>query len=131
MSELKCQEFQEAVSNLLLRHQSILDLLSKSQETNARINRAVVKSITNCGCLQVHAEKKPFPDTFGLDALKYLCSSHLEGELCESCKDVIVDEIGRNLFYLTALCVTLGIDFQEVMEKEKRKISTLGRFNMT
>lgn len=131
MSELFCQEFQQTVSDFLLRHQSILDLLSKSLEATARVNRAVTKSVTSCGCLKVHAEKKPFPLEANLNDLKELFSSHLEGKLCENCRDIIINEMGKNLFYLTALCNTLGIGLQEVLEQENKKVQTLGRFNMT
>lgn len=131
MSNLHCQDFQQTVANFLLRHQSILDILSKSQEANARINRAVSKAVTNCGCIKVNADKKPLPPDASVTDLKYLLNSHLEGKLCDNCRDIIVDEIGRSLFYYTALCNTLEIDLQEVMEKENSKVSTLGKFNMT
>jgi len=131
VAELFCQEFQQTVSNFLLRHQSILDLLSKSLEATARVNRAVTKSVTSCGCLKVHAEKKPLPQEANLNDLKELFSSHLEGRLCDNCRDIIINELGKNLFYFTALCNTLDISLQEVLEQEYKKVSTLGRFNMT
>lgn len=131
LSNLQFTEFQQTVSNFLLRHQSILDILSKSQEANSRVNRAVTKSVTSCGCLQIHANYKPLPPEASLDDLKSLLSSHLEGELCENCRDIIVKEIGKSLFYYAALCNTLDISLQEVMESEHQKVTTLGKFNMT
>ena len=131
MSELQCHDFQETVSNYLMRHQSILDLLSKSQEANSRVNRAVTKSVTSCGCLKINAEKKPLPREASLSDLKNLFPNHIEGQLCDNCKEIIVHEMGKNLFYITALCNTLGISLQEVLEQENDKVTTLGRFNMT
>jgi len=131
MPELHCGDFQQTVSNFLLRHQSILDLLSKSFESMARVNRAITKSVTTCGCLRVHAEKKPLPQEASLQDLKELFSSHLEGQLCENCREIIINEMGKNLFYFTALCDTLGISLQEVLEQENSKVMTLGKFNMT
>lgn len=131
MFQLQCEDFQERVNDFLLRHQSILDILSKSTEANARVIRASTKAVTTCGCLKIRAEKKPLPQNASINDLKELFSSHLEGELCDNCRDVIMDEIGKNIFYLTALCNTLGIGLQEVLEKENNKIMTLGRFNMT
>ena len=131
MSELQCHDFQETVSNYLMRHQSILDLLSKSQEANSRVNRAVTKSVTSCGCLKINAEKKPLPREASLSDLKNLFPNHIEGQLCDNCKEIIVHEMGKNLFYFTALCNTLGISLQEVLEQENDKVTTLGRFNMT
>lgn len=131
MPDLQCQEFQQTVASFLLRHQSILDILSKSQEANSRVNRAVTKAVTACGCLKVCAEKQPLTQEASISDLKNLFSNHLQGTLCENCADIIMDEIGKSLFYYTALCNTLGLNLQEIMEKENKKLSTLGRFNMT
>ena len=131
MSNLQFREFQQTVSNFLLRHQSILDILSKSQEANSRVNRAVTKAVTSCGCLKINADHKPLPREANIDDLRKLLSSHLDGEICENCRDIIVDEIGRSLFYYAALCNTLDIPLQEVLEKEHNKVTTLGKFNMT
>ncbi|MDX9872298.1 MAG: DUF1573 domain-containing protein [Clostridia bacterium] len=131
MTSVRCEDFQETVSSYLLRHQSILDLLSKMVVSTGAVNRAVTKSVTSCGCLKIHAEKKPLPPDASLKDLKVLFSSHLEGELCENCRDIVINEMGKNLFYFTALCATLGISLQEVIEEENGKVSTLGNFNMT
>lgn len=125
------QEFQETVSQFLVRHQSILDVLSKFQEANARVNRAVVKSVTNCGCVKVTAEKKPIPDSVCLSDLKDILESHLEGQLCEECQDIVEAELGKAIFYTTALCHTLGLDMDKVIAKEHNKVSTLRLFNFT
>ena len=47
-----CTEFQEAVSYCLIRHRSIIDVITKLQESNARVSRAIAKSITVCGLSQ-------------------------------------------------------------------------------
>lgn len=131
LSNVQFNEFQQTVSKFLLRHQSILDILSKSQESNARINRAVTKAVTSCGCMKINADHKPLPRDASFGDLCKLVSSHIEGRLCENCRDFIIDEIGRSLFYYAALCNTLDISLQEIMEKENNKVTTLGKFNMT
>ena len=130
MEELT-DHFQDTVSSLLIRHQSILDILSKRQETSARVNRAVVKAVTNCGCLGVEARKKPLPENVSLRDLKELLSSHLEGTLCDNCRDIIETELGKELFYIAALANTLGISLADVIKKEEKKLSTLTIFNLT
>jgi NTP pyrophosphatase (non-canonical NTP hydrolase) len=50
--------------------------------------------------------------------------------LCEQCLETVQTEIGKNLFYLTALCNLLEISLPEVMEKESKKLTTLGVFNL-
>lgn len=131
MKDLLCDEFQNTVAELLIRHQSILDLLSKSQESSSRINRAVIKGVTTCGCLKIHAEKKAFPSDASLGDLKNLLESHVNGALCDSCKEIVEREIGRSLFYLAALCNVLDINLYDVVIKEHKKLSTLRIFNFT
>ena len=131
MKDLLCDEFQNTVAELLIRHQSILDLLSKSQESSSRVNRAVIKAVTTCGCLKIHAEKKAFPSDASLGDLKNLLESHVNGALCDSCKEIVEREIGRSLFYLAALCNVLDINLYDVVIKEHQKLSTLRIFNFT
>ncbi|MCW2277842.1 DUF1573 domain-containing protein [Heliophilum fasciatum] len=131
MKDLACQQFQDTVADYLIRHQSILDILSKSQEANARVNRAVVKAVTDCGCVSINAEKSPLPPDASLSDLKQLRESHLNGTLCTNCRDIIERELGKSLFYLTALCHSLDLDLADVLQKEQNKISTLRMFNMT
>lgn len=123
--------YQALIESLLIRHQSILDILTKNSETSARVNRAVAKSVTNCGCLSVVAKKKPIPEDAVLSDLKELLDSQLEGTLCESCKDIIEVELGKQLFYIGALANTLGLSLSEVLEKEEKRLTTLTIFNLT
>lgn len=131
MKDALCSEFQENVSQFLIRHQSILDVLSKTQESSARLNRAVIKAVTNCGCIKIQAEKNNIPENCCLDDLKAILDSHLHGELCQHCSEIVLTEVGKNLFYLTALCSTLNLSLDEVIQKENSKIKTLRKFNFT
>ncbi|WP_091739466.1 DUF1573 domain-containing protein [Marininema mesophilum] len=124
------QSFQQQVSGLLLRHRSFLDVSSKFQETNGRINRAVTKSVTECGCMEISANSQPFTGDTPLAEMKDQVSTHLSGRLCDHCLEVVIEEMGKNLFYLTALCNHLDISLQEVIEKEAKKLATLGVFNL-
>lgn len=124
-------QFQDTVKSLLIRHQSILDILTKGQETSARVNRAVIKSVTSCGCLAVDAHKKPIPENASFFDLKELLNSQLEGSLCDNCRDIIETELGKQLFYIAALANTLNISVADVLTKEIKKLSTLTVFNLT
>ncbi|MEA4891586.1 MAG: DUF1573 domain-containing protein [Peptococcaceae bacterium] len=130
MNEIQCSDFQSAVSRFLLRNQSILDLMGKCQDTSARVNRAVVKAVTSCGCIEVHASKPQLPQDASLDDLRELLSSHVEGQLCDNCRDALMREIGRNLFYLTALCNVFDISLQDVLQNETEALETLGKFSL-
>jgi len=124
-------QFQDTVKSLLIRHQSILDILSKGQETSARVNRAVVKSVTSCGCHAVNARKKPIPPDSSVADLKELLDSQLEGYVCDNCRDIIEAELGKQLFYIAALSNTLDISLSDVLYQELTKLQTLTIFNLT
>lgn len=124
-------QFQNTVRSLLIRHQSILDILSKGQEASARVNRAVVKSVTSCGCLAVEAHKKPIPENATVYDLKGLLDDNLQGKLCANCRETIQAELGKQLFYTAALANALDISLEDVVKGEMNKLSTLTIFNMT
>lgn len=133
MKDIIFDEFQNSVNESLLRHRSILDILTKLQESESKINRAVAKSITSCGCMQLDSDKKQVSDDeedLDLADLKESMKTHLNGELCENCRDVIESEIGNNLFYLTSLCNTLDLNLYDILLKELNNINTLGKFTL-
>ncbi|RAU94564.1 DUF1573 domain-containing protein [Paenibacillus sp. YN15] len=131
MSSPSLKEFQDQVGELLLRHRSVLDVLSKFQQSNAAANRAVMKSVTECGCIQVHAGKQNYTRDMTLEQAKEQLGTHLEGQVCENCKEVIASELGRNLFYMASLCNLLDLNLDKVVSQESTKCSTLGLFNLS
>ncbi|MDQ0063940.1 DUF1573 domain-containing protein [Paenibacillus harenae] len=131
MSAPTLNQFQQQVSELLLRHRSLLDVMSKFGQSGASVNRAVSKAVTDCGCIELNAKKQQYSDELDLENSKTTLQSHLSGEVCEHCRDVLKSELGRNLFYMTALCNLLNIELDEVIADEYDKCSTLGLFNLT
>lgn len=123
------EQFQNLVGDTLIRHRSIVDILSKSQEANARVNRAVAKAVTSCGCVQIEASKQQIPADTSLYELKDHMDDHLAGTLCEHCLETVEAELGRQLYYLTALCNALGLDLYEVVLKEHKRVAALGVFH--
>lgn len=130
MKDLLFDHFQDSVDEILIRHKSILDVLTKFQESQTRANRAVVKAVTTCGCIEINSKKQNFSDEIPLDELKDFLETHVKGGLCDNCRDVIEKELGNNLFYMAALCNLLNISMYDVMIKEYEQIKTLGFFNM-
>lgn len=122
--------FQEQVDEYLIRHRSILDILSKLQESAARVNRAIAKAVTTCGCIGVNAGKQQFPADVGLSEIRAYLDTHLEGELCERCREAVETEIGSALFYTAGLCSVLGLDLDAIQKKEHSRIKSLGIFNL-
>jgi len=105
--------------------------MSKLQEAGARVNRAVAKSVTSCGCLEVSAQKQKFPENATLADLKRMINSHISGELCPECREALETELGQTLFYIAALCAITGLDLDEIMMKEHDRLRMLGLFNLT
>lgn len=129
MKDVIFDDFQNAVNDSLLRHKSILDILTKYQESQSRVNRAVVKSVTNCSCVTINAKKQYLPSDYdNIEELNNYLNTHIEGELCENCREIIEREIGNNLFYLTSLCNTLDLNLYDILIKEYDRINTLGKF---
>ncbi|HZK43004.1 MAG TPA: DUF1573 domain-containing protein [Syntrophomonadaceae bacterium] len=132
MKDLICDGFQNSVDDLLIRHHSILDILSKLSESSCRVNRAVTKSVTDCGCMKIQAEKIQVPEHIdSYEDMKAFLDNHLRGDLCSNCNDIVTSELGKLLFYTAALCNALDINLYDVFLMEYKKANTLGVFNMT
>ena len=133
MSDLRdtiTDEFQYTVENLLVRNKSILDQLTKYQDTCGRVNRTLIKSCTQCGCIKINAQKQNYDIDMSLDTLQEVMNDHTEGALCENCRDLLEKEIGRNLFYLASLCNTLDLNMYDILLKEVNRLKMLGKFNL-
>ncbi|MCX7746376.1 MAG: DUF1573 domain-containing protein [Clostridia bacterium] len=130
MKDMIIDKFQYTVLELLVRNKSILDSITKFQDSNARVNRSIVKSVTQCGCVKIHAKKQNFPEDADFEAMKNAMKSHMEGKLCENCRDTIERDIGRNLFYLASVCNTLDLNLYDVIIKELDRIKMLGKYNL-
>jgi len=132
VNDLLCDGFQEAVNEYLIRHKSILDVLSKLSESSGRVNRAVAKAVTSCGCIRIDAAKQSIPADIGsLASIRDYMRDHVEGELCEYCTEILEDEIGRTLFYLAALCNVLDLNLYNILLKEQERVTCLGIFNFS
>jgi hypothetical protein len=130
INDIHVEDFQNVVNDLLMRNRSILDIISKVQTSSARVNRAAVKAVTHCGCIQVDGRKQAFPGEAKMENLQELLSSQHKGKLCEDCRTTIEEEIGGALFYLAALCNTLDISLYDVILKEKETLCTLGNYSL-
>ncbi len=130
MKETTLDSFQYAVSDLLVRNKSILDEMSKFQDSNARINRTISKAVTQCGCIKINAGKQEYPEDAEYAKIKDYMSSHLEGKLCPSCRDLLEKDMGRHLFYLTTICNNLDLNLYDIILKESERLRLFGKFNL-
>jgi hypothetical protein len=129
--EANCNEFQQTVSLSLIRHRSILDVMTKYQDACSRVNRALAKAVTSCGCLQINAGKQELPAETSLSEMSEYVKTHLEGRLCPNCSEVIEEEMGKSVFFLAAICTLTGIDLYSVIKRENDRVSTLGFYSLT
>lgn len=131
MESFDGQNFQELVDKYLIRHRSVLDILTKLSESTARTNRAVAKAVTICGCINLNAKKQVFPPDISYSELRDYMENHIEGHLCESCREILENELGRTIFYLAALSDALELDLNDIINKETKKLAALGVFSLT
>jgi hypothetical protein len=131
MAEIDQRTFQDTVNEYLIRHRSILDVQSKLSEAAARINRAIAKSVTTCGCITIQAGRQRFPAELSISEVRHLMQSHLAGTLCDRCREVLETEIGAVLFYLAAASSLLNLDLEAILRKEHARVATLGVFHLT
>lgn len=122
----ECSNFQKCVSDNQFRNKSILDIMTKLGEQNAKLNRAIVKSVTYCGCIKINAEKQVINNDKSIDENRKCLKNHIEGQLCEKCYEKIEAEMGDLLYYVASLCDALDMDFGEVLKQKEDYLKTLG-----
>lgn len=122
--------FQSMVANLPTRHKSILDILSKLQDSGSRVNRAVVKLATSCGCISINADRQEYPEELTLDEMNEHLDDHVNGKLCRNCRNALTTELGNHLFYITKLANLFDVGLDDVLLKEVDTLSVLGKFSL-
>lgn len=129
--ENTCNDFQKTVSIHLIRHRSILDVMTKYQDACSRVNRALAKAVTSCGCLRITADKQELPADASLSEMSEYVKTHLEGRICPNCSEILEEEMGKCLFFIASICALTGIDLHEVIRKENDRVTTLGVYSLT
>lgn len=130
MKDAILDDFQNTVQELLIRNKSILDSITKFQDSNARINRGIIKATTQCGCMRINGKKQVFPEDGSFEEIRDAMKTHIDGSLCSNCRDAIEKDIGRNLFYLASICNNLDLNMYDIFIKELDRIKMLGKYNL-
>lgn len=130
MKDMLIDEFQYTIQELLFRNKSIIDSITKYQDSNARVNRAIVKAVTQCGCISIDAKKQEMPEDGSFEEVRKAMGTHVNGHLCESCRDQIEKELGKNLYYIASICNTLDLNLYDIIIKEQSRVKMLGQFNL-
>lgn len=130
MSASLLQALQDQISSLLLQHKNLLDIISKYSQASGSVNRVVTKAITECGCLELHSKYPSYKKSSPASQVEQTSETHIHGELCDNCRDIIISELGKHLFYMSTLCNLLDIELEDVVQHEFSKCQTLGVFNL-
>lgn len=130
MKDIMVDEFQYTVQELLFRNKSIIDSITKFQDSNSRVNRTIVKAVTQCGCIRINARKQEMPEDGDFEEVKRAMETHLEGKLCDNCRDQIEKDMGRNLYYLASICNTLDLNLYDIIIKEQERVKIMGQYNL-
>lgn len=123
MKKTLTEDFQDTVSKFHIWNKSILDVLTKLGMSNAKMNRATIKSVTGCGCIEIDGRKSvvEFDKSSG---------TQIKGVLCDDCRGEIEKEIGENLYYIISLCNALDLNVDKIIQKELERVKTLGKYNL-
>lgn len=124
MKKTLTEEFQDTVAKLHIWNKSILDIMSKLQLSAGKINRAAVKSVTNCGCIEIDGKKSC------ISFEKQLEGSQVKGVLCDDCRANLEREIGEGFYYMISLCNVLNLNVDKIIQKEAERVKTLGKYNL-
>lgn len=130
LKDIVFDEFQNTVSELLLCNRSILDIMGKVQETNARLHQSIIKSVTRCGCIKINASKTAIPTDATMADLKLIMDSHIKGNLCDSCQETIESSVGKLILYTAAICNLLDLNMYDILLKEQKQMKILGFYNL-
>ena len=130
MKDHTTEDFQSTVDAVLTRNKSLLDIISKCQQSMSGVERTIVKAVTNCGCVQIEGKRQNVPESASLTEMKTYMDNQVRGALCPRCREVLDRELGKNLFYLFALCNTLDMDVYDVLTHEKERLNTLGKYSL-
>lgn len=130
MKDMLVDEFQYTVQELLFRNKSIIDAITKFQDSNARVNRSIVKAVTQCGCIRIDAKKQEMPEDVDFEEVRNAMETHVLGKLCDNCREQIENELGKNLFYIASICNTLDMNLYDIIIKEQDRVKMLGQYNL-
>ncbi|MFZ5651286.1 MAG: DUF1573 domain-containing protein [Bacillota bacterium] len=130
LKDMIIDEFQNTVSEVMIYNRSILDIMARVQETNARLHWSIIKAVTRCGCIKIDASKASIPSGATLSDLKQILDSHIKGDLCQNCREAIENSVGKMFLYTAAVCNLLDLNMYDILLKEQKQMKILGYYNL-
>jgi hypothetical protein len=129
--DLLCDDFQASVSSHLVQNKSILDAITKLNEASMRVQRVITRAVTQCGCIRIDATRQRVPEVASLEELGRVLDSHVRGELCSDCREVVETEVGNSLCYVAAVCELVGVSMYDCLIGVDKRIRALGMFHLS
>ena len=84
--------------------------MSKYQTAAGRLNRAVTKAATQCGCISLSGKKR-----------EGQAKTNVSGKLCKNCREAIEKEMGDVLFSAANVSRLLKADPEEALTRSTEK----------
>lgn len=131
MRDLLCDDFQASVSSHLVQNKSILDAVTKLNEASMRVQRAITRAVTQCGCIRIEAGRQRVPEVSSLEELGRVLDSHVRGDLCVDCRELVETEVGNSLCYVAAVCELVGVNMYDCLIGVDKRIRALGMFHLS
>jgi len=129
--DLLCDDFQSSVSSHLVQNKSILDAVTKLNDSALRVQRAVTRAATQCGCIRIDASRQRIPEVASLEELGTLLDSHVRGQMCVECREQLETEVGNALCYVAAVCDLMGVSMYDCLIGVDKRIRALGMFHLS
>ncbi len=124
MNEFILEEFQYLTEEQLRRNAGLPDLMTKLETTGGKINRAVSKAMTHCGCIRYGSEK-PLEEEHSAKE-----RAGIGGDLCETCREEFERAVGEHLFYLAGLLGALDISLYDMICAEISRQKMIGKYSL-
>ena len=104
------------------------------QESSARVQRAVAKAVTVCGCIEIDAARQALPDPASEDIsyadLKQYVQSHLGGSFATIAATSSKRSWARPTFTPPRCAETFNLHAADILAKEKQRLDTLGIYSL-
>ena len=124
MESLILEEFQYMIDQQIRRNGSLIDMLTKLETSGGKLNRALVKAVTHCGCISLDLKRKC------TDCSDAKGRAKISGTLCEGCREEVERAMGEHLFYLTAMLSPLDLSLYDLFLGEAQRQKMLGKYNL-
>ena len=133
IQDIATDTLQFSIEEYQCLNKSILEQMAKLNEYANNLNKSIIKSCIQCGCLKIQTEKSCYESTYDKDITTnstFINDNNCIGTPCKDCAEQFEKNIGGCLYYLASLCNTLDLNLYDIILKELDKINILRKYNI-